>query len=451
MGRGIIQGSMVAVGLAGVTASVVMVVGCDERVLVGNMRPADDMGGYAGGNGRGGSSGIGGAGSGDFAGAGGHSDFGGAGGAVVIIGSGGAGGSGGAIYGTGGTGSGGTGGSSYAGTGGFGIGGAIHIGTGGSFVPPGSSCPTISTQINQLNPCGHASGLAYSPDGTLLAVANMDSSAVPMWRLSDGALVRTFDGIAQTNYDVAFSPDGKTLAVVGEPGGSNAVGPTAKIFDVASGALIRTLPTNSGFYTDTVAFSPDGSYIATSGYMGAIDLWRASDGSLVVSIPYPTSVHNVHFSPSGALLIAGGVDERATIWNVPSGTLAMTLNGIASEMADATFSPDGTQIASTSSDGNGVRIWDAATGALLQTMSGHANYVSSVVWIFNNVLVSGDWQGNVLVWTRMTGTSFSLYQSLNTGGQVLGIAVSPDKTRIATGAGSPEGFEFFMPLIPGGP
>jgi len=438
MGRGITHGSMVAVGLAGVAASVVMVVGCDERVLVGNMRPADDMGTYGGSNGRGGSSGVGGAGSGDFAGAGGG---------VVIIGTGGAGGIGGSSYiGTGGTGFGGY----IYGTGGTGFGGAIQIGTGGSFVQPGPSCPTISTALNHLNPCGHASGLAYSPDGTLLAVANMDSSAVPMWRLSDGALVRTFDGLAQTNYDVAFSPDGKTLAVVGAISGSGN-GPNAKIFDVASGVLIRTLPTNSGFYADSVAFSPDGSLIATSGASNAIDLWHASDGSLVVSIPYPTSVHNVHFSPSGAQLIAGGVDERATIWNVPSGTLAMTLNGIASEMADATFSPDGTQIASTSSDGNGVRIWDAATGALLQTMSGHANFVSSVVWLFNNVLVSGDWQGNVLVWTRMTGTSFSPYQSLNTGGQVLGIAVSPDKTRIATGAGSPEGFEFFMPLIPGGP
>ena len=133
---------------------------------------------------------------------------------------------------------------------------------------------------------------------------------------------------------------------------------------------------------------------------GAIELWRASDGALLLSIPYPTSVHNVHFSPSGAQLIAGGVDQRATVWNIPAGTLALTLNGIADEMADATFSPDGKQIASTSAGGNGVRIWDAATGTLLQTMSGHANYVSSVVWVGNDRIISGDWQGNVISWTR---------------------------------------------------
>jgi WD40 repeat protein len=399
---------MVAVGLAGVAASVLLVVGCDERVLVGNMRPVDGVTGYAG-------SGVGG------------KNFGGAGGGVS---------------GTGGTG---IGGLPYTGTGGAGIGGSPYTGTGGAVVPPGAACPTISTAVNHVNPCGHASGLAYSPDGTMLAVANMDSAQVNMWRLSDGALVKTFAGIAQTNYDVAFSPDGKTLAVVGAPGGSQAVGPTAKIFDVASGTLIRTLPTNSGFYVDSVAFSPDGSYIATGGAMNAIDLWRASDGSLVVSIPYPTSVHNVHFSPSGTLLIAGGVDERATIWNVPSGTLAMTLNGIASEMADATFSPDGKQIASTSNAGNGVAIWDAASGALLQSMYHHAAYVSSVVWIGNDRIVSGDWQGVVVSYARVSPTEFVESGGWNTYGQVLGIAVSPDQTRIATGAGSaPQGFEFLQ-------
>lgn len=385
MRRGVIQGSMVAAGLAGVAASVVLAVGCDERVLVGNLRPIDGVTGYAG-------SGLGGKG------------FGGAG-------------------------------------------GAPYTGLGGSFLPPSSSCPTITTTVYQVNPCGHASGLAYSPDGTMLAVANMDSSVVPMWRLSDGSLVRTFDGNAQTNYDLAFSPDGHTLVVVGAPGGSQG-GPTAKMFDVASGALIRTLPTNSGFYTDTVAFSPDGSLIATSGYMGAIDLWRASDGSLVVSIPYPTSVHNVHFSPSGTQLIAGGVDQRATIWNVPSGTLAMTLNGIAPEMADATFSPDGKLIASTSSAGNGLRIWDAGTGALLQEMYHHAAYVSSVVWIDNDRIVTGSWDGIVVSYFLESPTEFGESDGWGTDGQVLGIAISPDHTRIVTGAGhAPEGFEF-LPLRP---
>ena len=85
MGRGVIRGSMVTVGLAGVAASVVLVASCNERVLVGNLRPIDGVT-----SGFGGSSGLGGAGTGG-AGAGGAGGVGGApytgtGGAVVAPG-----------------------------------------------------------------------------------------------------------------------------------------------------------------------------------------------------------------------------------------------------------------------------------------------------------------------------------------------------------------------------
>jgi WD40 repeat protein len=112
------------------------------------------------------------------------------------------------------------------------------------------SCSTISTALNQVNPCGHTSGVAYSLDGTLLATGNMDSptASVHIWRLFDGALLHALDGVSSTTYDVAFSPDGQTLAAVGFAGTD---GVKAKIYDVATGALIRTLPVHSGDYSDS--------------------------------------------------------------------------------------------------------------------------------------------------------------------------------------------------------
>ncbi len=399
--RSSVEWSLVGLWLVGAAVAT----GCDQRVLVGNMRPDDPATGT--------------------------------GGASVVLG------------GYGGSGVGGTG------SGPAGIGGDTGTpgGTGGaSYGLP--SCSRISTAVNTVNPCGHTSGVAYSSDGSLLATGVMDSQpGIHVWRLSDGALVGAFDGFSQTTYDVAFSPDGKTLAAVGQPRTSDTV--AVMLYDLVSGALTRTLVAPGvGLYATSVAFSPDGTLIAASGNLSAIEVWRLSDGALVTSIPYTTTVHNVHFSPTGTQLIAGAVDQRATIWNLPSGTLALTLNGIAAEMADATFSPDGTQIASTSNAGNGIRIWDVASGALLQTLSGHANYVSSVVWVDDNLIVSGDWQGNVISWTRTNAITLARSQSWNTGGQVLGIAVSPDRTRVVLGAGTTSsagtvggtpGFEFLRP------
>ena len=322
----------------------------------------------------------------------------------------------------------------------FGTGGGAGSGVGGAggALPPNTLCSPISVTIGQVNLCGHTQGVAYSPDGTMLAIGTSSTPrSVQLFSLPDGAHLRDFAGGAQGTYSVAFSPDGKTLAVGGsapDQGTSNPTSPVAMLYDVATGALLRSLPTTSGFYVDSVAFSLDGLLLATGGYMGAIEVWRVSDGTIVTRIPYMTSVHNVHFAPTSTQLIVGGVDERATIWNIPAGTLAMTLAGIANEMADAAFSPDGQRIATTSNTNNDLKIWDAASGALLQTLSAHTAYVSHVVWIDQDRFLSDDWSGVVHAWTRSPSNTFTMSGTWSTGGQGLGMAVSRDKTRFVVGA-----------------
>jgi WD40 repeat protein len=123
--------------------------------------------------------------------------------------------------------------------------------------------------------------------------------------------------------------------------------------------------------------------------------------------------------------------------------LALTLNGIADEMADASFSPGGQQIASTGLN-NDIKVWDAATGALLQTLPAHTAYVSHVVWVDENRFISNDWSGAIRSWTRAPSGSFAVDRVWSTGGQSLGIAVSPDKTKLAVGGANAanDGFVF---------
>ena len=310
----------------------------------------------------------------------------------------------------------------------------------------GTSCAPITTAPGVLNPCAQSSGVAYSPDGQILAVgSNPALPSVHLWRLSDGMPLPNLDmQTSDTTYNLVFSPDGKTLATAGyiqRQGGNNlddSSSALVRLWDVSTGALLRTLPVDTGFYADTVAFTRDGALIATGGCGKEVEIWRVSDGTRVLGIALQSTqgtAHNVHFSPDDSMLIVATTDGTVRIWDVATGKLVSNSITTTSEMADADFSPDGKLIASTG-DGNVVRIWNAAGGELLQTLGGHHSaYISHVVWIDPNRLVSDDWQGGVVLWARDASGNFAAAKVWSTGGQALGIGVSPDKTTIVTGGG----------------
>jgi len=356
-----------------------------------------------------------------------------------------------------------------AGTGGFGgVGGAGGTRSGSS----SPSCTSISTVPGVFNPCGHIYAIAYSPRGSLLAVGNENASPnFQVWRLGDGAslpvvgnqmadLTDPDSTVTAPTYAVAFSPDGLTLAIA-----SNVqfledsrftlwdITPDGKV------VLDRYLATDAFTisYAMAVEFSHSGALLAVGGYSEGgngysnVEIWRSSDWTLLHSLSVPTSVQNLHFSPDDSQVIVAGLDGKARIWDVGSASLVSDSIEDAANMADADFSPDATQIASTwhlplVNEGNVVRIWDAATGGLLQSLSGYSNYISHVVWIDQDRIVSNDWTGGVVLWARDSSGSFAVAQSWSTGGPSFGIAVLPDRKQIVAGGRDPasrvEGFVF---------
>jgi WD40 repeat protein len=87
----------------------------------------------------------------------------------------------------------------------------------------------------------------------------------------------------------------------------------------------------------------------------------------------------VAFSPDGKQVASGSQDQTVRLWDAVTGAALQTLKGHSSFVISVAFSPDGKQVVSGSLD-QAVRLWDAVTGAALQTLEGYSSPVTSVAF-----------------------------------------------------------------------
>ncbi|MFC0599390.1 WD40 repeat domain-containing serine/threonine protein kinase [Streptomyces palmae] len=199
--------------------------------------------------------------------------------------------------------------------------------------------------------------LAFSPDGRILATAS--TGGAQLWHAERGPdlgkriAVLDDDMLAR---QVAFSRDGKTLATVGYSDEQNSGSPwSVQLWDVARRKVRRELDREEEIYG--VSYSADGRTIVTAAKDRTVRLWNASDGRSAGSVDETTRVpvQSVEYSPRGSTLAVFD-GEVVRLWDTAAHQLTYRLVGNNWNVRTLAFSPDGTQVATTSSDGV-VYLW----------------------------------------------------------------------------------------------
>ena len=274
----------------------------------------------------------------------------------------------------------------------------------------------------------------YSTNGQMLTA----NQGIRVGRVGDGSEVRFVPGFPAP----AFSPDGLYLASFSTNENSY-VG--LDIYRLADGQRLITIPAPQSL-GGLVAFSPDGTKIATSsGGSYKVYLWNAQDGASLQTLDCGSSVWTFSFSPDGTTLAAAA--GATILWQVSNGQRLRVLKNSslpANQMGvmSLAFSPDGRLLAEGTFGYEGfypsmgylpaqLRLWRVADGQLIRRFAYTARVTDDLSSITGlgfskdgGLLVSGSEDGSVRFWRVGDGTLLKLYDQ--PAGPVLDLVVSPD-------------------------
>ncbi|MGA2659061.1 MAG: protein kinase [Verrucomicrobiota bacterium] len=270
---------------------------------------------------------------------------------------------------------------------------------------------------------------AFSADGNRLATF-CKNAYLHLWDVATGRDLRrvAVGNVAVTRWaiPVAFSPGGEMLAL-GE-------GTNVCLWDVVRGSRVSIF--DAGRTPGCLALSPNGKILATGAAIyqdnsvGLWDLSRPERPELILLLTNQTHAGSLAFSFDGKTL-AGAVGDTIKLWDLATGGIIQTLTGHSAGIPAIAFSSDGKLLASASADDT-ARLWDVATGQGT-TLRGHLNEVWAVAIAPDGRTVATGTKkdGIVSLWSTTPKspeqTSHTLPKTLRLGGDAS--RFSPDGTK----------------------
>ena len=227
---------------------------------------------------------------------------------------------------------------------------------------------------------------------------------------------------------LAWSPDGSSIA-------SSSLDETIKLWDATTGETLLTYRGNS-LEAFVFAWSPDGRYIASTSGLSSenVQVWETASGHSSLQhttfTAHSEQIYALSWSPDGNYIASASEDATVQVWEALTGHSVFTYRGHTLGVQTVAWSPDGKRIATGSADKT-IQVWDATTGGNILVYYAHHDKINAVTWSPGGThIASASDDTTMQVWDSSTGRKAFIYA--NHSGGVTAVTWSPNGLYIAS-------------------
>jgi len=299
-------------------------------------------------------------------------------------------------------------------------------------------------QLNWIRTTTDVTTVAYSRDGHFLAAGDT-SGTLRLWSLRDSLPIRITAHTASVN-DVAFSPDGKLLASASRDG-------IVLLWRVADYALLESIRAKSAFWADhdysvdSLTFSDDGQLLAIEtgrenrstipvSRQNSVSIWQRAEQKTILTLD---DVRHAFFLPDSHTLVAQTPATTIGFWHLPDSRMSDEIQPVGPSMRfhGLTLAPTGRTVLTWSWDR--IDLWDVQTGAHVSNISSLTN--TQIVCVSpNGKRIAVGSEGTIRLWDSTTSQLLATSNTINGIFGIATMAFTPDGQSLVTASGNTIGF-----------